>query len=424
MHYFGFCYLNAATGDVHMHRKRNFLHTLSVAILFCGLQQNASALGFQTTNYPAGVGPNSVAVGDFNGDGKPDFAVADSCWEKTCSNDHPSAVVVALGRGDGTFRKRGQYPASVSGSAFAVYVTTAELNGDGILDLVVINDGSNAYGDLTILLGNGDGSFQAPVAYTLDGAVPVWAGVGDFNGDHIFDLAVVLTTNDKVDILLGVGDGTFRTAVAYDAEGSPQALSVADFNRDGKLDIAVVNECGTDPACQTGSVSILLGKGDGTFRRGSSFPANLEPLDIRVADFNGDHRADLVVANPYGPDGQSQGTVGIMLGKGDGTFQPMVNYVTTGNATVRLTVGDLNGDSYSDVLALNYQINGQINGSVTVLLGNGDGTLQAGTDYPVGYNPISAVIRDLNRDRAADFVVVNQSQNNLTVFMNTAGSPD
>ena len=77
----------------------------------------------------------------------------------------------------------------------------------------MVNDGSNAYGELTILLGNGDGSFQGPVVYGLDGAVPVWAGVGDFNGDHIPDLAVVLTTNDKVDILLGVGDGTFGTAV-------------------------------------------------------------------------------------------------------------------------------------------------------------------------------------------------------------------
>jgi VCBS repeat protein/FG-GAP repeat protein len=407
-----------------MYTHRNLLHTFLLAILLGGLQQHASALGFETANYPAGVSPNSVAVGDFNGDRKPDLAVADSCWDKRCTNDQPSAVVVALGRGDGTFRKGGKYPASISGSAFAVYVTAADLNGDGILDLVVVNDGSNAYGDLAILLGNGDGSFQGPVVYGLDGAVPVWAGVGDFNGDHIPDLAVVLTTNDKVDILLGVGDGTFRTAVPYDAERSPQALSIADFNRDGKLDIAVVNECGTDPACQKGSVSILLGKGDGTFRHGPSFPAGLEPLDLRVADFNGDRRPDVVVANPYGPDGQSQGTVGIVLGNGDGTFQPIVNYPTTGNATVRLTVGDLNGDSYSDVLALNYQVNGQINGSVTVLPGNGDGTLQAGTDYPVGYNPISAVIRNLNRDRAADFVAVNQSQDNLTVFINTAGSPD
>jgi FG-GAP-like repeat len=140
-----FVLLNAATGagDVRMDRNRicNFLHTLSVAILFCGLPQNASALGFQTTNYPAGVSPNSVAVGDFNGDGKPDLVVADSCWEKTCSTNYPSDVVVLLGKGNGTFRKGGKYAASISGSDFAVYVTAADLNGDGILDLVVVNDG-------------------------------------------------------------------------------------------------------------------------------------------------------------------------------------------------------------------------------------------------------------------------------------------
>jgi hypothetical protein len=380
---------------------------------FIGLSQTALASGFQTATYPGGASPNSVVAGDFNGDRKVDLVVADSCYDLRCTG--PSVVSVLLGRGNGTFRKGAKYVAGVSGES-AVFVTAGDFNGDGALDLAVINQGVNIFGDLSVLLGNGDGSFQSPVAHTVGGAVPVWAEVGDFNGDHVLDIAVSVTTTDSVAILLGVGDGTFQPVVNYDVEGSPQGLAVADLNRDGKLDLAVSNECGADPACRKGTVSILLGKGDGTFQHQLSFAAGLFPLSVGIANFNGDHHPDLAIASPCGTDDTcvSQGGVGILLGNGDGTFGPIVNYPAAGNDTARLAVGDLDGDSRADVVALNYQT-----ADVRVLAGNGDGTLQAGTDYSMGGNPISVVVGDLNRDGAADFVVVSQTDNNVTVFLNT-----
>jgi VCBS repeat protein len=392
---------------------RSILVVLIIALLCLCSAPFACALGFNTTAYYAGVAPNSVVTGDFNGDGMLDLIAADSCQNSAC--DTVGVVTVLLGNGDGTFHGRKKFQAGPFGTS-ALFVTSGDFNKDGKLDLLVINNGINVFGTVSVLLGNGDGSFQPPVSYSVGGSTPVWAAAGDFNRDGILDLAVSVTTTNSVAILLGIGDGTFQAAVNYPVEGSPQGLAVADLNRDGKLDLAVANECGHDPACRQGTVSILLGKGDGTFGAQTSFFVGIFPLAVGVADFNGDGHRDLVLTLPCGTDGTcvTNGGVGILLGNGDGTFQTVSVYIGLGADTAELGVGDFNGDHHADVVALDYQT-----ADVTVFLGNGDGTLQPGVSFPVGTNPISVAIADFNRDKSVDMAVVSQIPNNISVLLNT-----
>jgi hypothetical protein len=272
-------------------------------------------------DYGAGSNPSSVAVGDFRGDGKLDLVVA---------NDGSNNVSILLGNGDGTFQAAVNYGVG-SGSA-PTSVAVGDFNGDGKLDLAVANELSN---NVSILLGNGDGTFQAAVNYGA-GSTLFAVAVGDFNGDGKLDLAVADAVSDYVSVLLGNGDGTFKTAVQYVAGLEPIAVAVADFNGDGKLDLAVANDEGN-------SVSILLGKGNGTFQAAVNYGTGT-PGSVAVGDFNGDGKLDLVVVGGVNSDNVS--VVALLLGNGDGTFQAAVNYGTGADTSV--AVGDFNGDGRLD----------------------------------------------------------------------------
>src|SRR5262249_29118093 len=195
---------------------------------------------------------------------------------------------------------------------------------------------------------------------------------------------VSVTTTASVAVLLGNGDGTFGPAVNYEVGSSVQGIAVADANEDGNLDIISADECGDDPACRAGTVSVLLGIGDGSFKPRLTFAEGLFPLSVAVGDFDRDGHADLAIANPCGTDPTcvSPGGVGIMLGNGDGTFQSVVNYICTGFATARVSVGNFNAGIGQDVVALNVQ-----DSDITVLPGLGDGTFRSGIDYVVGLTP-------------------------------------
>jgi hypothetical protein len=176
-------------------------------------------------------------------------------------------------------------------------VTVGDFNGDGMLDLAVANPGSN---NVSVLLGHGDGTFQAARNFAV-GTAPVSLAVGDFNGDGLPDLAVANQNSSNVSVLLGMGDGSFQAAVSFAAGRFPSSVAVGDFNGDGVPDLAVANAGSLQVG--DGSVSVLLGNGDGTFQVAVNFAAGRDPRSLAVCDFNGDGVLDLAVTNGPSPPG-------------------------------------------------------------------------------------------------------------------------
>jgi hypothetical protein len=196
-------------------------------------------------------------------------------------------------------------------------VAVGDVNGDGRLDLAVANRGS--FGNVGVLLGNGDGTFQDAQRFSTTATYPQSVAVGDVNADGLPDLAVANGGSfgaAAVSVLLGNGDGTFQDARTFPAGIYPRSVAVADVNGDGRLDLAVANQ-------SSNNVSVLLGNGDGTFQDAQSLPTGGYPTSVAVADVNGDGRLDLAVAN-------GSATVSVLLGNGDGTFQDAVNYAAGG----------------------------------------------------------------------------------------------
>jgi hypothetical protein len=386
----------------------------------------ASNLIFLTapTYGSGGYGAESVQVGDVNGDGKPDLVVADQCSDSACTNH--GLVGVLLGNGDGTFRPVVTYD---SGGYNAFSVAVADVNGDGKPDLVVANvcASSNCTngGVVGVLLGNGDGTFQAAISYSSGGHDAYSVAVEDVNGDGKPDLLVAnycadsnCSTKGSLGVLLSNGDGTFRAAVTY-GSGAYHTVSVAvrDVNGDGKPDALLTNNC-VDQNCAAGSVGVLLGNGDGTFRAAVTYGSGgEEPESVALADVNGDGNSDLLVANAIcASEGCATGSVGVLLGNGDGTFQPAVAFDSGGFGAESVAVTDVNGDGKQDLLVANTcVIDGAfncVNGSVGVLLGNGDGTFQAAVSYGSnGTGAASVVVRDVNGDGKPDVLVANACGN-------------
>ncbi|HZL37246.1 MAG TPA: FG-GAP-like repeat-containing protein, partial [Tepidisphaeraceae bacterium] len=323
-------------------------------------------------DYAVGTQPQSVTVGDFNGDGKTDLAVA---------NFESNNVSVLLGNGNGAFQAAVNYAAGTQPQS----VTVGDFNGDGKPDLAVADVG----GGVSVLRGNGNGTFQTAVNYAT-GSYPYSVTVGDFNADGRADLAVANDNSGNVSVLLGNGDGTFQAAVNYAAGSGPASIAVGDFNGDGKIDLAVAN-------ANSDNVSVLLGNGDGTFQAASNYAAGISPVSVTVGDFNGDGKPDLAVALA---DYYSN-NVSVLLGNGNGTFQPTVNY-TAGTRPQSVTVGDFNGDGKPDLAVADSFSFGS---GVDVLLGNGNGTFQAAVNFFAGNAPYSVAVGDFNGDGKTDLVV-------------------
>jgi hypothetical protein len=350
-------------------------------------------------NYNVVTNPASVAIGDFNGDGNADLAVANST--------QAGVVSVLLGNGDGTFQPAVDHAVGTNPFSLAV----EDFNGDGITDLAVANlgDGTTTAGSVGILLGNGDGTFQPQVTYAA-GSNPGYVVVADFNGDGKADLAVASDVSaGSFCVLLGNGDGTFQAPLTYSGF-FPSSIAVGDFNGDGKADLAMSN---TPSLGASGVVAVLLGNGNGTFQPAVNYSnAANDPAFVAVADFNGDGKQDLAVGG--------SGGVSILLGNGDGTFQSPANYATSTQPS-SIAVSDFNGDGKPDLALANDDF--ATGGSVTVLLGNGDGTFQAPTNYTAGANPFSVAVADFNGNGKADIAAANRGSNNVSVLMGTAFGP-
>jgi hypothetical protein len=385
--------------------------------------------GAQTVNFrkavpynTGGYNPYSVAIADVNGDGKPDLIVANEEQSKT---NPEGAVSVMLGKGDGTFHAPVSYD---SGGQSAYSISVADVNGDGKLDLVVANgcDRSNcSTGGVGVLLGNGDGTFKKAVTYN-SGAASVFGSrvaVGDLNGDGKLDLAVATTgvgcgngcPPGLVAVLLGNGNGTFKKAKTYHTGGFDAIgwVAIADVNGDKKPDLVVANYCATECSYppKEGSVSVLLGKGDGTFHPAKTYPSGgFGTVSVAVADLNKDGKPDILVANcgplACGP-GSPGGNVGVLMGNGNGTFKSAVNYPAA-NSPFDVVAADVNGDGKLDIVVSNWGTPdaGKNDGAVTVLLGRGNGTFRPAQTFPSGgAEAPSVAVADVNHDGRPDIAL-------------------
>jgi hypothetical protein len=371
-------------------------------------------LFMEPVNSPIKVGsaPNSIAVGDFNGDGKPDLAIP---------NAGNNNITILLGNRTGGFTQSKGSPFKVGMGPSAVAV--GDFNGDGKTDLAISNVVSN---NVSILLGNGFGSFAevAGCSPFKVGAQKWWLGgpewpaslvVGDFNGDGKLDLAIAVVKDNIVKIMLGNGFGGFSEAPGSPcAVGTnPWALAVGDFNGDGRPDLAV-------PNAENNNVTILLGNGNGGFYRapGSPFPVGSYPRSVVIRDFNEDGKPDLAILNAKSEN------VTVLLGTGSGGFieaagSPFIlgsifNPITHGTWPFCAAAGDFNMDGKLDLAVSN------TNNIVTVLLGNGTGGFSEAPDSPfgVGSSPKWVVVSDFNMDGKPDLAIANRDDDNVTILLN------
>ena len=376
---------------------------LAISNTYGGLQNSGSALvlfgngdgTFQSpVSYDSGENSTSVLITDLNQDGVPDLAL---------STTNSDGVNILLGNGDGSFRSGGQFTAGDGSTGIAA----ADFNKDGHVDLAVVNNGigttfnSNiSPGNVSLLLGKGDGTFQAARNFP-GGYRPTTVASADFNGDGKADI-VVGNFSGSLQVLQGLGAGNFSAPQAYQIVASATSIALADFNGDGKIDIAVAGTHTNE------GVNILLGRGDGTFLSPSVFAAGSTPSFVVAADVNNDGLLDLVVANDL-PN--SQGTVSVLLGRGDGSFAAPLPF-TAGKHTTSVAVGDFNGDGKLDIVATNF-----LSGGVTVLLGNGNGTFQNAVSYRTGSGPRSVATADLNGDGKLDLIVANSRAEKVSVLL-------
>jgi hypothetical protein len=340
-------------------------------------------LSMNLSNLPASSGPQAVATGDFNGDGRLDLVVANSA---------ANTVSVLLGKGDGTFAARVDYPAGLQ----PVSVAVGDFNGDGNLDIAVANQADNT---VSILLGNGQGGFASGTPYPT-GNSPAAVIVADLNSDGTLDLAIANRADNTLSILLGNADGTFNAHVDYPAGPSPSALVAADFNADGKLDLATANDF------TNGTVSVLLGNGDGTLQPPVAY-ATGDSVALAAADFNGDGKLDLAAVN------QVEQSLSVLLGNGDGTFQPAQTKLLELSPT-GLAIGDMNADGTVDVAVTNSGDN-----TISILFGYDNGTFRDPIDYDVASGPVAVALGDFNGDGSLDLATAVMASNTVSILLQT-----
>ncbi len=348
------------------------------------------------TYHVVGAEPDSVAVGDFNGDGHPDLVI-------TNNGRNPGSVWILLGNGNGAFRP----PVGYFIESYIYSVTIGDFNRDGNLDLIVLNDHSN--GGISVLLGNGDGTFRAAANYPI-GEFAQSVAVGDFNSDGKQDLVTTNFYDNNISVLLGNGDGAFQPATYYPVGAyGPWPVAVGDFNNDGEQDLVTANNF-------SNNISALLGNGDGTFQAATNYPTGEAPQSIAVGDFNRDGIQDLVTAN------YTTSNISVLLGYGNGTFRQAVNYPVV-NGPVFVRVADFSGDGKQDLVIANNNTN-----NVSALVGNGDGTFGVGPNFNIGYHPWSLAVGDFNGDGRQDLVTANGNtccpdNPTLSVLLNTCTIP-
>jgi hypothetical protein len=343
---------------------------------------NASAVG-------TGSQPESVAIGDFNNNGKQDLAIA---------NFVSNTVSIRLGDGTGAFNSASQPEVTVGGEPSSIAV--GDFNNDGKLDFLTANFDSH---NVSIRLGDGSGGFTSPSMPEISVSNFVAIAVGDFNNDGKLDFA---TAGSTISIRLGDGTGGFSAPVTSEvaAGNQPQSIAIADFNNDGKLDFVAANAVGNN-------VSVRLGDGSGGFSSPSSpeIAVGTNPISLAVGDFNGDGKLDFATANGVDND------VSIRLGDGTGRFSSAPTpEVTVSNTPRSIALGDFNNDGKQDFVTVNSGSN-----TLSIRLGNGSGGFSSPTtpEIEAGNNGFSVVIGDFNVDGKQDLAVGGFSTPSVSIHL-------
>jgi FG-GAP-like repeat len=327
---------------------------------------------------------NVIASADLDGDGHIDLAVAGS-------GISTSGIVSVLSNfGDGTFPSISSYGLGPGAAAY----TVADMNGDGLPDLLAV--AGTAANSVSVALNEGNGTFGTPTTYPA-GNLPEGVAAADVNGDGKPDIIVADEVGDTVSVLLNLGNGAFASAVTYRSI-SPIAIMAIDINGDGKPDILA--------GLASGGVQVLLNQGNGTFVSNGNFGVNENTNMLAVADLNGDGKPDLII-----PDLLSH-NIDVLMNIGGGKFGSTTAYAA-GNRPFGVAAADLNGDGHPDVVVTTES------STVLVLLNNGNGTLAPAVPYADGDQGMGIAIADVNQDGFPDLVVSDTSAATISVLLNT-----
>jgi hypothetical protein len=357
------------------------LGVLAGAFSLTGLSAQPAIRLAPGVDLAAGDGPVSIAIGDLNGDGKPDLATA---------NLYGNTISVLSNSGDGTFASARTYRGGGDPRGIAI----GDLNRDGGPDVVSASADRN---NVSARLTNRDGGLRAARRYAVPGG-PVAVAIGDLNGRGGPDV-VTANRTDVVSVLLNRGNGRLRRVRRYRTGREPVSVGLGDLNGDGKLDVVTANS-------EANSVSVLINAGRGRLRPRRNYAVGPTPMDISVADFSGDGRPDVATAN------LDDNTVSVLLN--ERCSLSIRNDFRAGGDPRSLAIGDFDGDGRSDIVTVNADAS-----TASVLVNAGGGAFLPSGDYSTGSHSVSVEVGDLNRDGRADVATANLDADSVSVLPGT-----